>query len=240
MDIWKYFAITHKNHTICNPMSLSKFQHLIDIINLKRNARILEIACGKGEFIIRTSKKYNASGIAIDISPYFIKESLNKANKKIKFIEMDGANFKTNELFDLVACIGASWIFNGHRNTLLALSKMVKKNGLIIVGEPFWLKKPSKEYLKATGGKLKAYGTHYTNILTGEKIGLTFNYTIVSNKDDWDKYEGLQWYAVNNYVRDNPDDSNNDELLKRINKCKTTYLKWGRDTIGWAIYVFSK
>ena len=40
------------------------------------------------------------------------------------------------------------------------------------------------------------------------------------------------------YVTNNPDDLDNPELLKKVKKAKKEYLLYGRDTIGWAIYVF--
>ena len=35
-----------------------------------------------------------------------------------------------------------------------------------------------------------------------------------------------------------PDDPDLPELLERVAKDKSVYLRWGRDTVGWAIYVF--
>jgi len=29
-------------------------------------------------------------------------------------------------------------------------------------------------------------------------------------------------------------------VLKRVRESKTAYLRWGRETLGWAIYVFRK
>ena len=28
------------------------------------------------------------------------------------------------------------------------------------------------------------------------------------------------------------------ELVERVNKARAAYLRWGRDTLGWAIYLF--
>jgi hypothetical protein len=63
-------------------------------------------------------------------------------------------------------------------------------------------------------------------------------YTIVSSQDDWDRYEGLQWYATDEYARNHPDDPDLAEVVDRVSKEKTAYLRWGRDTVGWAIYMF--
>ena len=63
-------------------------------------------------------------------------------------------------------------------------------------------------------------------------------HTIVSSKDDWDRYEGLQWFSTHEYARTHPDDPDLTEIAARVSKAKLTYLRWGRDTLGWAIYVF--
>jgi hypothetical protein len=60
----------------------------------------------------------------------------------------------------------------------------------------------------------------------------------VSSKDDWDKYEGLQWFATAEYARTQPDDPDLAEVVERVSKARVAYLRWGRDTLGWAIYMF--
>ena len=153
---------------------------------------------------------------------------------------MDGADFKPDEphSLDLASCVGASWIFGGHTGTLEALMNMVKPGGWVIVGEPFWLQEPSQDYLTAAGITKEAFGSHYSNAQAGQKRGLNLVHTIVSSKDDWDRYEGLQWYATAEYARNHPDDPDLPELLERVNKERELYLRWGRNTIGWAIYLF--
>ncbi|MBN1931561.1 MAG: hypothetical protein JW786_08150, partial [Desulfobacterales bacterium] len=52
--------------------------------------------------------------------------------------------------------------------------------------------------------------------------------------------EGLQWYAAETWASDHRDDPDVETVLKRVRKSKTAYLRWGRETLGWAIYVFKK
>jgi hypothetical protein len=63
---------------------------------------------------------------------------------------------------------------------------------------------------------------------------------MVSNQDDWDRYEMLQWYAAEMHARDNPDDPDVSEILSCVARGRTSYLRWGRDTVGWAMYLFRK
>jgi hypothetical protein len=65
-------------------------------------------------------------------------------------------------------------------------------------------------------------------------------HTIVSSEDDWDRYQGHQWYAAENYSRRNPGDPDVPELMANMRKTRDHYLQWGRNEIGWAVYLFVK
>jgi len=248
MDMWKFFDITHREHILCNPTSLEKIEQLITLLPLKPGACMLDIATGKGEFLIRLAERYRQiTGIGVDFSPYFIADVHKKHQErvpdaKLHLLEMDGAKYvpETLESFDLVSCIGASWIFGGHQGTLNALQKMAAAESWIVVGEPYWRHEPEKEYLEAIGMTRNDFGTHHQNVEAGQEYGLEAAYTLVSSQDDWDRYEGLQWYAAETWASEHQDDPDVETVLKQVRKSKTAYLKWGRETLGWAIYVFKK
>ncbi len=245
MDTWKFYDITHREHVICNPSSEEKLARLVGLLRLADGARVVDIACGKGELLIRLAEAYGIRGIGVDMSPFYIAEArrrleMRAPGAKVDFREMNGADFRPDEphSFALASCIGASWVFGGHAGTLEALSGMVEPGGWVLVGEPYWLKAPSEDYLAASGLTRDIFGTHAGNVEAGERRGLDLIHTLVSNGDDWDKYEGLQWYATAEHARSHPDDQDLRELVERVAKEKALYLRWGRDTLGWAIYAF--
>lgn len=248
MDASKYYDARHRLHLYCNPMNKEKLERFIRLLRLKPGMEVLDIACGKGEFLIRLAELYSIRGVGVDISPYCIRDALNKLearapNAQIRFLLMDAKDYKPEhgQLFDLSACMGASWIYGGHRGTLRALRDMTKVGGIIVVGEPYWLKEPDPEYLAADSLRKQDYAcSHRENIEIGEDEGLTCIYTIVSDHDDWDHYETLGWWSIDEYARENPDDPDLLEILAREEREKKIYLKWGRDTMGWAIYAFRK
>ena len=245
MDIWKFYDITHREHLICNPTSDEKLTHLVELLRLPTEARVVDIACGKGEFLIRLGEAYGVHGDGIDISPFYVAEAEKKlkaraADAEITFNQMDGADFSPDEphQFDLASCIGASWVYGGHEETLDALIGMVKPGGWVITGEPFWRQEPPEDYLQTAGIAREAFGSHFTNAEAGKQRELDLMHTIVSSSDDWDTYEGLQWYATAEYARTHPEDPDLTELVEQVEKARATYLRWGRDVLGWAIYVF--
>jgi SAM-dependent methyltransferase len=245
MDIWKYFGAVHTCHTVCNPMSSEKLDELLARLDLKDGAAVIDIGCGKGEILARLAERYKISGVGVDISPYFVKDAEKKLKERVpgalvKILNMDGADYRPDRLFDLSMCVGASWVYQGYKGTLAALKAMTKPGGLILAGEPYWIKEPDEAYLAAEEFTRDMFGTHHDNVLAGEAEGLLPLYTLVSNQDDWDRYEGLQWYSAAKFARDNPDDADIKEILERIAHQRTNYLRWGRNTVGWAMYLFRK
>ncbi len=247
MDNWKFFDITHREHIVCDPTSIEKLEQLVTLVRLRPDAHVLDIATGKGEFIIRLAERYGIAGVGVDLSPGFVADARRKHQERVPdarltFLEMDGADFKPEkpESFDLAACIGASWIYGGHRGTLKALAGMAAQESWVVVGEPYWRHEPEREYLAAIGQERSSFGTHNENAEAGREFGLELAYTLVSSQDDWDRYEGLQWYAAEEWAGGHAQDPDVEEVLKRVREGKAAYLRWGRETLGWAIYLFKK
>ncbi|MEM7019179.1 MAG: class I SAM-dependent methyltransferase [Pseudomonadota bacterium] len=248
MDRWKFFDITHHEHVICNPTSDAKLSRLVELLRLPKGAEVVDIASGKGDFLFRLAKAYQVKGIGVDLSPPFIdkakaRHQAEMSDADISFLHMDGSDFKPEKpnSFALASCLGATWVFNGYQGTLEALCKIAAPGGWVIVGEPYWKQKPAKEYLEVISEHSdEAFGTHQSNAEAGAQFGLNLVYTFHSTGDEWDQYECLQWYATDNYVRENPDDPDIKALTVQVEKEKSAYLNWGRDTLGWAIYVFRR
>ncbi len=246
MDLWKYFAIGHEPHLFCNPLSEAKVDELIALLALSDEARVLDIACGKAEFLVRTVKRWNCSAVGVDISPYFVADARAKVEAAglepaIEIVEVNGSEYSGKpSSFDAAVCLGASWIWDGLEGTLRALSSWAKPGGLVVVGEPFWRSAPSRDHLEAADLTESSFGTHLGNAQTGLGLGLGLLHTIVSSDDDWDRYESYQWYAAERYSRRNPSDPDVLELMAKVRKARDHYLQWGRKEIGWAVYLFVK
>ena len=135
--------------------------------------------------------------------------------------------------------MGGSWVFGGHRETLRFLAGAVRPGGTVVAGEPFWRKDPAAEYVAWSGLKREQFGSHLENVEAGEAEGLVPLLALVSSGDEWDRYETLQWRAAARYAAAHPDDPDVAELVARVELRRREYLEWGRETLGWALYVFA-
>jgi SAM-dependent methyltransferase len=246
LDIWKYFAVSHAQHEICNPLSSAKLDELIGLLELPDGGRVLDIACGKAEFLMRTTRRWSALGTGIDISPFFVADARARIDsaalaEQIEIVEANAAEYEGEPgAFDLVSCLGASWIWNGWRPTLEALSRWARPDGWVVAGEPFWIGEPSSEHLEASGHKRDSFADHAGNVRAGLDCGLRFCHAIASNTDDWDRYEGYQSLSVENYALANPDDPDLADIRRLVEHARDVYHRFGRLEFGWAAYVFRK
>lgn len=252
LDTWKFYDITHRDHVVCVPSSVEKLDEIIGLLDLPSAPRVLDIASGKGEFLLRTAERWGGPGgrdfgaVAVDLSPFVIRDLREAAARRapaaaIESVVMDGAAYRAESAsFDLASCIGASWTFGGHRETLRALAAAVKPGGKIVVGEPFWKRTPDPEYLAWSGQRADEYGSHEANVEAGVTEGLAPWFALASSDAEWDRYETLQWRATARYATEQPDDPDLPEITGRVDKARTEYLRWGRETMGWALYLFGR
>lgn len=252
MDTWKYYDITHRDHVVLNPTNPERLDELIRLLDLPPEPGVLDIGCGTAEWLVRLAEAQpggrgaDFQGVGVDISPYFVARAREASSRRVpdadlEIVEMGGADYQVGACsVDLACCIGASWIFGGHRGTLQALADAVRPGGQVLVGEPFWRSEPAPEYLASSGMSRDDFGSHAGNVAVGEEIRLVPLLAFISSGTDWDRYETLQWRAAARYAAAHPDDPDVPALLERVARSRHEYLGWGRETLGWALYLFGR
>jgi len=244
VDTWKFYGITHADHLFCNPLGSDRVDELIGLLELPAGARVVEAACGKGELLVRLAERCGVEGLGVDISPWEVPVARERAAARVpggrlEIVEADAAAWPFEPArADLAICLGASWIWGGHRGTLAALARIARPGGLVLIGEPYWRREPDPAYLVAAELRAEEVGTHAGNVAAGIELGLAFLYAMPSREDEWDRYEMLQARAAERYALARPDDPDVPELLAWARRGRDAYLRWGRETLGWSVYLF--
>jgi len=96
------------------------------------------------------ARDYGITGTGIDLSPLFTEQAKLRAKQlgvadRVTFIHGDAAGFVSNEKVGLAACLGATWIGGGVVGTIELLAKSLHPGGIILIGEPYWLRLPPTE-----------------------------------------------------------------------------------------------
>jgi ubiquinone/menaquinone biosynthesis C-methylase UbiE len=219
---------------------------LVAALQLARDARVLDIATGKGETLCRVAARYGAQCTGIERSPYFCEEARARVvqrglESRVTIVQQDGSEFSASDSsFDAAMCIGAEWIFDGFEGTLRALSRWTRPGGTIVVGTPHWRQIPPDDFLVAEGYTRHQFASQEETVARATALGLNLVYMVASSVDDWDDYESRGWLAAHEYARDNPDDPDSAEVIERTERSRQAYFAHGRKCFGWATYVFRK
>ena len=230
------------------PLSNEKADQLIQLLALPQDGQVLDVGCGRGEFLIRLIEATGARGLGIDREQSLISaarasaaDRIPAASLEFRGADMQQESFKENT-FDGALCIGSTHAFGdgdtAYPNTLSQLSHMVRPGGLILIGEGYWKQPPAAEYLSLIGEPLGIYRDHAANIHFAEARGLTPMYATVSNMDEWDHFE---WSHKMEIEREAAEDPVNQALAKKLEWSRiwrNGYLRWGRSTMGFGYYLF--
>lgn len=240
----RFHEIAESSHRLLNPFNMDKIALIGEICGLKEGQRILDLACGKGEMLSQWARTHGILGVGVDISTVFIEAAKERAylldvGDKVNFVLGDAADYpQEHHQFDVVSCLGATWIGNGLVGTLnLMKSALPTGGGLIVVGEPYWHRPATDEVAGALDVSADDFASLGGTLERIESAGFELLEMVLSNGDDWDRYVAAQWLAAAQYLDENPDDPEADELREWTAHARRGYLMYGRDYMGWGVFV---
>ena len=246
MDNFRFTTIAHNRLKLLGPLSSAKLQTLFDLFPLRAGERVLDVGCGKGEMLLRSSESFQVHGVGVDANPAFVEDARSEARRRrlTKYVDFrcekfDAAQFE-DERFRAMICCGSAHAMGGYAGTLKTARQLVESGGYLILGNTFWKRRPAAAYLKFLGAKLEYEQTHSQNAARAARFGWTDLYSTTASLDDLDHYEGLYTLAVECHVAANPNEPDLSQLLQRSRRWRSGYRRWGRDTLGFGIYVFRK
>ena len=246
MDPFKFTTIAHRNHVFCNPLGEQTVEHCLGLLGLAPEDRVIDVGCGKGEFLIRLVERTGARAVGVDRNPGFLREAAERAAARIPGGKLslhltDIAEFRAEAgSFAAALCIGSTHAYGDYPSTLRALSGLAPPGGRILVGEGYWKRDPDPEYLAFLGARAADCTDHAGNVAAGVEQGLVPLYTEVSSDADWDAYEDLYASTMGTYVAAHPEDPDANTLGERMRVWRSGYQRWGRDTLGFGVYLFQK
>jgi len=242
LDRQRFSAIAHTRHRICCPVSEERAKRILALLNLPSQASVVDFGCGKAEWLRLIADQHDIFGVGLDSNAGMLEAaSENCANyPNISIQGQDASTFKSETTIDLIICVGASGIFGGYRGALEAFSKQLESGKTLLIGEGFWRKEPHPDYLLATGIPREEMESHFDNIAVAQEVGFQEMFSIQSTQEEWDEYEGLYLFNVIDYLANHPEASDAQHMFNRINNWREAYLKWGKDTMGFGLYLFRK
>jgi SAM-dependent methyltransferase len=236
-----YYAVAERDHEIQNPTSAEKIAQLGNYLRLGPDARVLDLACGKGGPAVLLASTFGCTVLGIERAPEFVEAARERVTavgvgEIVEIVEADAhAVTLEPEAWDAALCLGATFVWDDLEGTLAALTPTVRPGGHIVVGEPYWRQWPLPRGIDDQG-----FVALRDTVARIESAGLSLQGLIASSEDDWDRYESLHWRALEEWLAANPNDPDASEIRERHERSRDDYLSFERELLGWAILIARK
>jgi len=242
VSVFRYHEISESSHRIMNPLSLDKLLLLGDICRVGGDTRQLDLACGKGEMLCLFASNLGGGGVGIDIHAPFLSDARARATelgveRAVTFIEGDAADPPDlGGRFDVVSCIGATWIGGGLTGTLELMRQWVAPGGWLLVGEVYWAEPPPPHV-----SQKRASGQEFADLAGTldhfDAAGMDLVEMVLASPEDWDRYAASQWLNVSEWLVANPDDPEVSDIRSQRDLSRRDYLADERHCLGWGVFV---
>jgi SAM-dependent methyltransferase len=242
MDVLSMHEIAEAGHRILNPLTEEKLMLLGQLCRLHPGQRMLDLASGKGEMLCRWADAFGIEGHGVDISTVFVPIARERAaelgvSDRVTFELGDAAEPGEHGEYDIVSCIGATWIGGGLAGTAALMRRAVRPGGLLLIGEPYWADDTPAEAYAALFTQRDDYTTLDGTLDRLETAGLELLEMMLADGDSWDRYVAAQWWTVSDWLRGNPDSPDAPAMRRYLETSRHTHLRYQRRYLGWGIFV---
>ena len=134
MSIWNEVAPRyHKRWASADYGPFQSTKKLVDLINVQKGNKILDVACGTGVVTKKVIQKVGKSGYVVgadtSVTAIKIAKKWNENTSNLLFVNSDAENFSFKEKFDFITCQYALFFFPNAVKALKNMRNSLKESG---------------------------------------------------------------------------------------------------------------
>ncbi len=152
------------------------YEKVVEYLHLKKDASVLDVDCGDGEFLLDLRRKHGHRGTlrGIDLSSQLISKARKiqeeeRISPKIQFYRGDASSTYTpDDSFDVVVSLFSLYHFSDKEKVLLEWKRILKPGGKIVFATASKENKPEHQRFKKLAEQITGKRAH-------EQFSLSFN-----------------------------------------------------------------
>jgi hypothetical protein len=247
-DPLRFTTIAHAGRRVLGPISDERLDSIVARLALAERARVVELACGKAELLVRLLAAYPGSrAVGIERSPWFLADARRRAAEagvadRLDLREEDATDvdWPVGDV-DLAIAIGASGIVGDQVATLQLLAGMARPGGLVLFGDGVWVREPPPAGLEAFGMDRAELpeGLDGQRSL-GNASGLDAVWSELATVGEWDDYEQTYAGQPEAWAARHPADPDAATFRERAGMMRDSYAGWRREAFGFGLTLFRR
>jgi len=203
---FRVFEALHHGMTICNPMLPADLDALVMQLDPVDGERVLDLACGHGELLMRMAERAQIAGVGVDLSPWVIARAASTAMDRqmqgeVEWRVGEARNAADAAQWDIVTCLGASWIWHGTEGTVRALARRCRPGARVAMGDLVLREGVDGDEVAATVGR-KATGDETAAMF--EAAGFEDIAELTLDETGWHAYQERIWESAHEWRRLHP------------------------------------
>jgi uncharacterized protein YhfF/cyclopropane fatty-acyl-phospholipid synthase-like methyltransferase len=241
----RYSRIAHGLLPVCAPLDQKDVHEVLGLLPLSAQSRVLDVGCGRAATLIDLVHARGVRGTGVDFDAEALRIARASAEARgcaaqLTLIESRALDVAFDEPFDLTLCVGSSHALGGRTKALEHLARWTRPGAYALLGEGFWKRDPDPAYLAAIGSSKHDLSTHYENAAAAHAHGWSVVWSVVTSDASFDRYEALYRLSMARYLAEHPDDPDAAAFRERSERWYDSYLRWGRETMGFALYLLER
>jgi SAM-dependent methyltransferase len=191
MDRSRISRLAHAEHPIGAPIAPDRMAALVQRIEPRPGARVLDVGCGEGVWVGELLRRFptaTADGVDPDAAAgvaAVARAERFSAGDRFTFHGVAVAEFPVPAPYDVVLCVGSTHAFGDPATAPSAIADLLAPGGAALIGEGFWEQPPDP----ALEAEIGTYADLPGTVAEAEAAGFTLVYAHTSTLDEWDDYE---------------------------------------------------
>jgi len=243
MDFFELVEISTRHLELTSPAAPEKLWTIGQYLGLDDLSRVIDFGCGYGRSLALWAKDFGVSGIGVEIHTFLCQRAKERMVEsgladRVEIVCANALDYLVEPgVFDVAACLGATFIWGGYHAALQEMKKSLRPDGKIVVGEPYYTKENVPEELIKFEGDL--HTEHQLMGITRDE-GLDVEFVVRASRDDWDRYVSASWYSLIRWIDANPDHPERQYVIDHLHKKQDMYNRYQREYEGWVLYILNQ